>query len=68
MTAISLGPSPAHRDALAKHIRLLVAASVTYNVIEAVIAITAGTNASTAALIGFDLDSVIEVSSAAAVA
>ncbi|MFI6585547.1 cation transporter [Embleya sp. NPDC050493] len=68
MTAISLGPSPARRDALARRIRLLVAATITYNVIEAVVAITAGTLASSAALVGFGLDSVIEVSSAAAVA
>ncbi|WP_427919067.1 cation transporter [Streptomyces sp. cg40] len=68
MTAKSLGPSPARRDALAKRIRLLVAATITYNVVEAVVAITAGTMASSTALIGFGLDSVIEVSSAAAVA
>ncbi|MGZ3100689.1 cation transporter [Streptomyces sp. H72] len=66
--SISLGPSPARRDVLAKRIRLLVAATITYNVIEAVVAITAGTMASSTALIGFGLDSVIEVSSAAAVA
>ncbi|WP_331769968.1 cation transporter (plasmid) [Embleya sp. NBC_00888] len=68
MTAISLEPSPARRDALAQRIRLLVAATITYNVIEAVVAITAGTLASSTALVGFGLDSVIEVSSAAAVA
>ncbi|MFD6598240.1 cation transporter [Streptomyces coelicoflavus] len=68
MTAIALGPSPARRDALARRIRLLVAATITYNVIEAIVAITAGTLASSTALIGFGLDSVIEVSSAAAVA
>ncbi|MPY61505.1 cation transporter [Streptomyces spongiae] len=68
MTAISLGPSPARRDALTRRIRLLVAATITYNVIEAVVAITAGTLASSTALVGFGLDSVIEVSSAAAVA
>jgi divalent metal cation (Fe/Co/Zn/Cd) transporter len=68
MTALSLGPSPARRDVLARRIRLLVAATITYNVIEAVVAITAGTLASSTALIGFGLDSVIEVSSAAAVA
>ncbi len=68
MTAIPLGPSPARRDVLAKRIRLLVAATITYNVIEAIVAITAGTLASSTALIGFGLDSVIEVSSAAAVA
>lgn len=68
MTAISLGPSPARREALARRIRLLVAATITYNVIEAVGALSAGTIASSTALIGFGLDSVIEVSSAAAVA
>ncbi|MGW2582255.1 cation transporter [Streptomyces virginiae] len=68
MTAISLGPSPARRDALARRIRLLVAATITYNVIEAVVALTAGTLASSTALVGFGLDSIIEVSSAAAVA
>jgi divalent metal cation (Fe/Co/Zn/Cd) transporter len=68
MTAISLGPSPARREALARRVRLLVAATITYNVIEAVVAITAGTLASSTALIGFGLDSVVEVSSAAAVA
>ncbi|WP_217235887.1 cation transporter [Streptomyces sp. AC555_RSS877] len=67
-THMSLGPSPARREVLAKRIRLLVAATITYNVIEAVVAITAGTLASSTALIGFGLDSVIEVSSAAAVA
>ncbi|WP_030786664.1 cation transporter [Streptomyces sp. NRRL S-920] len=74
MTAIPLGPTPtptptsARREVLARRIRLLVGATITYNVIEAVVALTAGTIASSTALIGFGLDSVIEVSSAAAVA
>ncbi|MGN9761052.1 cation transporter [Streptomyces sp. SD31] len=68
MTAISFGPSPARRDALARRIRLLIATTITYNAIEAAVALTAGTLASSTALIGFGLDSVIEVSSAAAVA
>ncbi|MEV7913312.1 cation transporter [Streptomyces griseus] len=68
MTVLSLGPSPARRDALARRIRLLVAATIAYNVVEAVVALTAGTIASSSALVGFGLDSVIEVSSAAAVA
>lgn len=68
MAAISLGPTPARRDALARRIRLLVAGTIAYNVIEAVVALTAGTLASSTALIGFGLDSVIEVTSAAAVA
>ncbi|WP_251075417.1 cation transporter [Streptomyces sp. ISL-12] len=53
---------------MTRRIRLLVAATIAYNVIEAVVALTAGTIASSTALIGFGLDSVIEVSSAAAVA
>ncbi|MFD9778855.1 cation transporter [[Kitasatospora] papulosa] len=68
MTAISLGLSPARRDTLTRRIRLLVGATIAYNVIEAVVAITAGTLASSTALVGFGLDSVIEVSSATAVA
>ncbi|MFJ2598405.1 cation transporter [Streptomyces erythrochromogenes] len=68
MATLALGPSPARRDVLARRIRMLVAATITYNVIEAVGALTAGTLASSAALIGFGLDSIIEVSSAAAVA
>jgi divalent metal cation (Fe/Co/Zn/Cd) transporter len=55
------------RAVLQRHIRLLVAATITYNVVEAVVALTAGTIASSVALIGFGLDSVIEVASAAAV-
>jgi divalent metal cation (Fe/Co/Zn/Cd) transporter len=63
-----IGPSPERRAHLTRLIRILVAATITYNVVEAVVAITAGTIASSTALIGFGLDSVIEVSSAAAVA
>ncbi|WP_425564585.1 cation transporter [Planotetraspora silvatica] len=68
MTAASIGPSPARRLALARRIRLLVAATITYNVAEAAVALTAGTAASSAALVGFGLDSTIEVASALAVA
>jgi divalent metal cation (Fe/Co/Zn/Cd) transporter len=49
-------------------VRRLVAATIAYNVIEAVIAISAGAVAGSTALVGFGLDSVIEVSSAAIVA
>jgi divalent metal cation (Fe/Co/Zn/Cd) transporter len=62
------GPSPARRQVLVGRIRLLVAGTITYNLIEAIVGIAAGAHASSAALIGFGLDSVIEVSSAAAVA
>ncbi|NUW34707.1 cation transporter [Nonomuraea sp. SMC257] len=68
MDAITLGPGPSRRAALKRRIRLLVAATITYNVVEAVVALTAGSVASSAALIGFGLDSVVEVASAAAVA
>ncbi len=56
------------RRVLSRRIQIFVAATITYNVIEAVIALTEGTRVSSTALIGFGLDSVIEVSSAAAVA
>jgi divalent metal cation (Fe/Co/Zn/Cd) transporter len=67
-TTTTLGPAPARRDVLSRRIRLLVAATITYNIIEAIVAITAGTIASSVALVGFGLDSIVEVSSAAAVA
>jgi divalent metal cation (Fe/Co/Zn/Cd) transporter len=60
--------SSARRDVLTRRVRLLVAATISYNVIEAVVAIAAGAVAGSTALIGFGLDSVIEVSSAAVVA
>ncbi|MBO8193551.1 cation transporter [Streptomyces oryzae] len=66
--SLSLAPGPARRDALARRIRLLVGATLAYNAVEAVVALTAGALASSTALVGFGLDSVIEVSSAAAVA
>jgi divalent metal cation (Fe/Co/Zn/Cd) transporter len=55
------------RSVLTRRVRFFVAATITYNVVEAVIAITVGTAASSGALIAFGLDSVIEVASAAAV-
>lgn len=60
--------TPRRRAALHRRVRLLVAATITYNVIEAVVAISAGHLASSTALIGFGLDSIIEVASATAVA
>lgn len=60
--------APGRREVLTRRVRLLVAATIAYNVVEAVVAITAGTIASSAALIGFGLDSVVEVSSALAIA
>ncbi|WP_036345025.1 cation diffusion facilitator family transporter [Micromonospora sp. CNB394] len=61
-------PSAGRRAVLTRRVRLLVAATIIYNVIEGIVAIAAGTVASSTALIGFGLDSFIEVASAAAVA
>jgi divalent metal cation (Fe/Co/Zn/Cd) transporter len=64
---MSAPPGP-RRTTLQHRIRLLVAATITYNVVEAVVALAEGTRVSSSALIGFGLDSVVEISSAAAVA
>ncbi|GAB3254498.1 cation diffusion facilitator family transporter [Arthrobacter pigmenti] len=61
-------PDTDRRAVLARRIQLFVAATITYNVIEAVVAISAGAVASSSALIAFGLDSIVEVTSAAAVA
>lgn len=58
----------ARRVVLQRRIRWIVTATIAYNVVEAVIAIVAGNIASSAALIGFGLDSTVEMLSAAAVA
>ncbi|MGP5073522.1 cation transporter [Arthrobacter rhombi] len=55
-------------EILKRRIKLIVALTITYNVIEAVIAVVAGAAASSVALLGFGLDSIVEVLSAAAVA
>jgi divalent metal cation (Fe/Co/Zn/Cd) transporter len=72
MSALSPGRpadlTDARRAVLHRRIRWIVAATITYNVVEAVIALTAGRLASSSALVGFGLDSVVEVLSAAAVA
>jgi divalent metal cation (Fe/Co/Zn/Cd) transporter len=55
--------SPADRARLGRRAQLIAATSVVYNLAEAAIAITAGVVAGSVALIGFGLDSVVEVSS-----
>lgn len=55
-------------ETLRRRIRWIVTATIAYNVVEAIVAIGSGVAASSTALIGFGLDSVIEVLSAAAVA
>ena len=64
----AIGADADRRQVLTRRIRLLVAGTISYNVVEAAVALAAGAQASSTALIGFGLDSVIEVSSAAAVA
>ena len=68
MTATASALSDDRKHLLQRRIRWIVAATIGYNVIEAIVAITAGTVASSAALVAFGLDSTIEVLSAAAVA
>lgn len=51
------------RARLGRRAKMLAGLSVTYNAIEAVIAITAGLVAGSVALVGFGLDSMVEVSS-----
>ena len=71
MSSRTLGPGPltsARRAVLHRRVRLIVAGTITYNVLEAVVALAAGALASSSALIGFGLDSIVEVLSAAAVA
>lgn len=65
-----VGPSPAtqRRTVLRRRVRVIVTAIIAYNVIEAVVALVAGTHASSTALISFGLDSGVEVLSAAAIA
>ncbi|MBT9257477.1 cation transporter [Phycicoccus sp. MAQZ13P-2] len=55
--------SQEERARLGRRAQLLAATSVTYNVLEAVVAIAAGLVAGSVALVGFGLDSTVEVSS-----
>ncbi|WGW13667.1 cation transporter [Saxibacter everestensis] len=56
------------RVVLERRVRWVVGATIGYNIVEAVVALIAGQAASSAALIAFGLDSLVEVLSAAAVA
>jgi divalent metal cation (Fe/Co/Zn/Cd) transporter len=51
------------RARLGRRAQLLAGASVAYNFVEAIVGITAGTLAGSVALVGFGLDSIVEVSS-----
>lgn len=65
---MSTASASARALVLRRRIRIVVAITITWNVIEAIVALAAGGAASSAALIGFGLDSIVEVLSAAAVA
>ncbi|MEP6297916.1 MAG: hypothetical protein ABJ382_11375, partial [Ilumatobacter sp.] len=52
---------------LQRRVRWLVGAVIVYNALEAATAITAGALASSTALMGFGLDSIVEVTSALAI-
>ncbi len=70
---VSTAPVPVaitgeRKATLRGRIRWIVGVTIGYNLIEAVVSVAAGTTASSAALIGFGLDSMVEVFSAAAVA
>lgn len=65
ITTVSRGAplAPAERRRLGRRAQLLAGASVAYNLVEAAVAVTAGVLAGSVALVGFGLDSVVEVSS-----
>ena len=66
---MSAGPlADGRREVLRRRIRWIVAGTIVYNAVEAVVAIAAGALASSTALVAFGLDSVVEVLSAVAVA
>lgn len=68
LLTIQAGPAAARRHVLQRRVRLIVGATIAYNIVEAVIALAAGGAASSVALVAFGLDSIVEVLSAAAVA
>lgn len=68
MSATDIRLTKERRGVLQRRVRWIVTATIVYNIVEAIVAISAGSIASSAALIGFGLDSTIEVLSAAAVA
>lgn len=66
--AQQVAPTPSPRALLNRRVRLLVAATISYNVVEAAVAVSAGVVASSTALVAFGLDSIVEVTSALAIA
>ena len=66
--AMTTALAPEQTALLRRRIRIVVAITIAWNVVEAIIALVAGGMASSAALVGFGLDSIVEVLSGAAVA
>lgn len=62
-TAVGWESDPELRHRLGKRAQFLAGTSVIYNLVEAVVAISAGIAAGSVALVGFGLDSTVEVSS-----
>ena len=62
-TAVAPALSLAQRRRLGRRAQLLAGVSVGYNLVEALVALTAGAVAGSIALIGFGLDSLVEMSS-----
>jgi divalent metal cation (Fe/Co/Zn/Cd) transporter len=60
---VEAGAHPDRRAVLVRRAQLLVVVSILYNVVEGVVAIVAGTLASSSALISFGLDSAVEMAS-----
>lgn len=56
------------RDRVRRRVRVVIAGKIAYNGAEAIVALAAGAVASSSALIGFGLDSIVEVLSALAIA
>lgn len=68
LESMPIQPSSERTAVLIKRIRFIVAFTIAYNFLEAIVSLWAGKDASSSALIGFGLDSTIEVTSALAVA
>lgn len=68
MSTITTPLTDDRRRILQRRIRWIVTGTIAYNVLEAIIALTSGAAANSTALIGFGLDSVVEILSAAAIA
>lgn len=68
MTTETLPVDDARRSRLRARVRLIVTITISYNILEGLLSVAAGSAASSAALIGFGLDSFVEVLSAVAIA